>query len=41
MVKIGQGFQEIFNSFGSAIGNAFGINAIKPEDKRSKVGGTF
>nr|WP_051374051.1 variable large family protein [Borrelia persica] len=41
LVKIGQGFQEIFNSFGSAIGNAFGVNAIKPEDKRSKVGEHF
>ncbi|AHH13369.1 Variable major protein (plasmid) [Borrelia hermsii YBT] len=38
LVKIGQGFQDIFGIFGNAIGDALGLNAVKSDDKRSKVG---
>ncbi len=41
MIKIGEGFQEIFGVFGSAVGDALGFNAVKSDDKRSKVGEHF
>ncbi|AHH04528.1 Variable major protein (plasmid) [Borrelia nietonii YOR] len=41
LVKIGQGFQDIFGIFGNAIGDALGFNAVKSGDKRSKVGEHF
>ncbi|ANF34562.1 Variable large protein 10 (plasmid) [Borrelia turicatae] len=41
LVKIGQGFQEIFGIFGNAIGDALGLTAVKSGDKRSKVGEHF
>ncbi|ABF82201.1 variable large family protein [Borrelia hermsii] len=41
LVKIGQGFQDIFGIFGNAIGDALGFNAVKSDDKRSKVGEHF
>ncbi|WP_038359130.1 variable large family protein [Borrelia hispanica] len=41
LVKIGQGFQEIFGVFGSAIGDVLGFNVVKSGDKRSKVGEHF
>ncbi|AHH11334.1 Variable major protein (plasmid) [Borrelia coriaceae ATCC 43381] len=37
LVNIGHEFQEIFGSFGNAIGNALGFSTIKPEDNRSEV----
>ncbi|AHH07288.1 Variable major protein (plasmid) [Borrelia crocidurae DOU] len=41
LVKIGEGFQEIFVGFGSAIGDALGFSVVKSGDKRSKVGEHF
>ncbi|ANA43943.1 variable large family protein [Borrelia hermsii] len=41
LVKIGQGFQDIFGIFGNAIGDALGFNAVKSDDKISKVGEHF
>ncbi|AMR76071.1 Variable large protein B38 (plasmid) [Borrelia hermsii] len=41
LVKIGQGFQDIFGIFGNAIGDALGFNAVKSGDKKSKVGEHF
>ncbi|WP_024655095.1 variable large family protein [Borrelia hispanica] len=41
LVKIGEGFQEIFAGFGSAIGDAFGFTVVKSGDKKSKVGEHF
>ncbi|UPA11437.1 variable large family protein (plasmid) [Borrelia parkeri] len=41
LIKIGHGFQEIFGFFGNAIGDAFGLTAVKSGDKRSKVGEHF
>ncbi|UPA10044.1 variable large family protein (plasmid) [Borrelia nietonii YOR] len=41
LVKIGQGFQDIFGIFGNAIGDALGFNVVKSGDKRSKVGEHF
>ncbi|AHH07043.1 Variable major protein, partial (plasmid) [Borrelia crocidurae DOU] len=41
LVKIGEGFQEIFAGFGSAIGDIFGFNIVKVGDNRSKVGEHF
>ncbi|UPA19230.1 variable large family protein [Borrelia puertoricensis] len=41
LVKIGQGFQEVFGFFGNAIGDALGLTAVKSGDKRSKVGEHF
>nr|WP_235048024.1 variable large family protein [Borrelia hispanica] len=41
LVKIGEGFQEIFAGFGSAIGDVLGFNVVKVGDKRSKVGEHF
>ncbi|WP_152520636.1 variable large family protein [Borrelia persica] len=41
LVKIGQGFQEIFGVFGNVIGNVFGFNVVKYDDQRSKVGEHF
>ncbi|UPA19296.1 variable large family protein [Borrelia puertoricensis] len=41
LVKIGQGFQEVFGIFGNAIGDAFGLTAVKSGDQRSKVGEHF
>ncbi|ASJ27700.1 VlpB8 (plasmid) [Borrelia turicatae 91E135] len=41
LIKIGQGFQEIFGIFGNAIGDTFGLTAVKSDDKRSKVGEHF
>ncbi len=37
LVKIGQGFQEIFGVFGNVVGDALGLNVVKSGDKRSKV----
>ncbi|AFI32022.1 variable large family protein [Borrelia crocidurae] len=37
LVKIGEGFQEIFVGFGSAVGDVLGFNVIKSDDNRSKV----
>ncbi|AHH11555.1 variable large family protein (plasmid) [Borrelia coriaceae] len=37
LVKIGHGFQEIFGSFGNAMGDALGFNAVKPNSNRSEV----
>ncbi|UPA11700.1 variable large family protein (plasmid) [Borrelia parkeri] len=41
LIKIGQGFQEIFGFFGNAIGDALGLTAVKSGAKRSKVGEHF
>ncbi len=41
LVKIGEGFQEIFASFGNAVGDVFGFGVVKSGDKRSKVGEHF
>ncbi|UPA14166.1 variable large family protein (plasmid) [Borrelia turicatae 91E135] len=41
LIKIGQGFQEIFGIFGNAIGDILGLTAVKSGDKRSKVGEYF
>nr|P70905.1 RecName: Full=Variable large protein 14; Flags: Precursor [Borrelia hermsii]AAB17738.1 variable major protein 14 [Borrelia hermsii] len=41
LVKIGQGFQDIFGIFGNAIGDALGFNAVKSGDKKSKIGEHF
>ncbi|WP_330730405.1 variable large family protein [Borrelia turicatae] len=41
LIKIGQGFQEIFGFFGNAIGDAFGLTAVKSGDNKSKVGEHF
>ncbi|WP_235048104.1 variable large family protein [Borrelia persica] len=41
LVKIGQGFQEIFGVFGNVVGDVLGFNVVKPEDNRSKVGEHF
>nr|WP_225315972.1 variable large family protein [Borrelia duttonii] len=41
LVAIGEGFQEIFAGFGSAIGDVFGFNLVKVGDKKSKVGEHF
>ncbi|UPA11433.1 variable large family protein (plasmid) [Borrelia parkeri] len=41
LIKIGQGFQEIFGFFGNAIGDTFGLTAVKSGYKRSKVGEHF
>ncbi|UPA14208.1 variable large family protein (plasmid) [Borrelia turicatae 91E135] len=41
LIKIGQGFQEIFGIFGNAIGDTLGLTAVKSGDKRSKVGEHF
>ncbi len=38
LVKIGQGFYEIFGVFENAIGDALGLTAVKSGDKRDKVG---
>ncbi|AHH11544.1 Variable major protein (plasmid) [Borrelia coriaceae ATCC 43381] len=41
LLNIGHSFQEIFTSFGNAIGDALGFNAVKPTDNRSEVGKHF
>nr|WP_235048141.1 variable large family protein [Borrelia persica] len=41
LVKIGQGFQEIFGVFGNVVGDALGFNVVKSDDNRSKVGEHF
>ncbi|WP_050886277.1 variable large family protein [Borrelia crocidurae] len=41
LVKIGEGFQEIFGVFGSAVGDALGFSIVKSGDSRSKVGEYF
>ncbi|WP_206741892.1 variable large family protein [Borrelia crocidurae] len=41
LVAIGEGFQEIFASFGNAVGNAFGFTIVKSGDSRSKIGEHF
>ncbi|WP_024653137.1 variable large family protein [Borrelia persica] len=41
LVKIGQGFQDIFGVFGNVIGDALGFNVVKSGDKRSEVGRHF
>ncbi|WP_050886279.1 variable large family protein [Borrelia crocidurae] len=41
LVAIGQGFQEIFSGFGSAVGDALGFSVVKSGDNRSKVGEHF
>ncbi|WP_242400637.1 variable large family protein [Borrelia crocidurae] len=41
LVKIGEGFQEIFSDFGSAIGDVLGFSVVKSGDKRSKIGEHF
>ncbi|ACH94161.1 variable large family protein [Borrelia duttonii] len=41
LIKIGEGFQEIFDVFGSAVGDALGFSVVKAGDKRSKVGEHF
>ncbi|WP_051373849.1 variable large family protein [Borrelia hispanica] len=41
LVAIGEGFQEIFVGFGSAVGDALGFNVVKSDDNRSKVGEHF
>ncbi|UPA14314.1 variable large family protein (plasmid) [Borrelia turicatae 91E135] len=41
LIKIGQGFQEIFGIFGNAIGDALGLTAVKSGDNKSKVGEHF
>ncbi|WP_241766288.1 variable large family protein [Borrelia crocidurae] len=41
LVKIGEGFQEIFSDFGSAVGDALGFSVVRSGDKRSKVGEHF
>ncbi|AFI31921.1 variable large family protein [Borrelia crocidurae] len=41
LVKIGEGFQEIFGVFGSAVGDALGFNVVKVGDTRSKIGEHF
>ncbi|AHH07076.1 Variable major protein (plasmid) [Borrelia crocidurae DOU] len=41
LVKIGEGFQEIFGVFGSAVGDALGFSVVKSGDSRSKVGEHF
>ncbi len=41
LVKIGEGFQEIFGVFGSVIGDVLGFNVVKSDDNRSKVGEHF
>ncbi|WP_025401148.1 variable large family protein [Borrelia crocidurae] len=41
LVAIGEGFQEIFVGFGSAIGDVLGFNVVKVGDKQSKVGEHF
>ncbi|WP_330730474.1 variable large family protein [Borrelia turicatae] len=41
LVKIGQGFYEIFGIFGNAFGDALGLTAVKSGDKKSKVGEHF
>ncbi|AFI31948.1 Borrelia lipoprotein-containing protein (plasmid) [Borrelia crocidurae str. Achema] len=41
LVKIGEGFQEIFGVFGSAVGDTLGFAAVKSDDKKNKVGEHF
>ncbi|WP_051480264.1 variable large family protein [Borrelia crocidurae] len=41
LVAIGEGFQEIFVGFGSAIGDILGFNVVKVGDKKSAVGKHF
>ncbi|ASJ27703.1 VlpB9 (plasmid) [Borrelia turicatae 91E135] len=41
LIKIGQGFQEIFGFFGNAIGDTLGLTAVKSGDQKSKVGEHF
>ncbi len=41
LVKIGHDFQEIFGSFGNAMGDALAFNAVKSGDKKEKVGAPF
>ncbi|ACH93964.1 variable large family protein [Borrelia duttonii] len=41
LVKIGEGFQEIFVGFGSAFGDVLGFSVVKSGDKRSEVGKHF
>ncbi|ACH94154.1 variable large family protein [Borrelia duttonii] len=41
LVAIGEGFQEIFAGFGSAVGDVLGFNVVKVGDNRSKVGEHF
>ncbi|WP_038359110.1 variable large family protein [Borrelia hispanica] len=41
LVKIGEGFQEIFGVFGSAVGDALGFSVVKSGDTRSKIGEHF
>ncbi|WP_414625589.1 variable large family protein [Borrelia duttonii] len=41
LVKIGEGFQDIFGVFGSAFGDVLGFSVVKSGDKRSKVGEHF
>ncbi|ANF34605.1 Variable large protein 10 (plasmid) [Borrelia turicatae] len=41
LIKIGQGFQEIFGIFGNAIGDTLGLTAVKSGDNKSKVGEHF
>ncbi|AHH11326.1 Variable major protein (plasmid) [Borrelia coriaceae ATCC 43381] len=41
LINIGHGFQEIFGSFGNAIGDFFGFTAVKSADNRSVIGEHF
>ncbi|WP_051373894.1 variable large family protein [Borrelia hispanica] len=41
LVKIGEGFQEIFASFGNVIGDVLGFTVVKYTDNRSEVGKHF
>ncbi|WP_051480277.1 variable large family protein [Borrelia crocidurae] len=41
LVKIGEGFYEVFGVFGSAIGDVLGFHAVKSTDNRSEVGKHF
>ncbi|AHH11376.1 variable large family protein (plasmid) [Borrelia coriaceae] len=41
LINIGHNFQEIFTSFGNAMGDALGFSAVTSDDKRSKVGEHF
>nr|P70900.1 RecName: Full=Variable large protein 10; Flags: Precursor [Borrelia hermsii]AAB17733.1 variable major protein 10 [Borrelia hermsii] len=41
LVKIGQGFQDIFGILEMQLGDALGFNAVKSGDKKSKVGEHF
>ncbi|AHH11657.1 variable large family protein [Borrelia coriaceae] len=41
LVNIGHSFQEIFGSFGNAMGDALGFSAVKSDSKKSEVGEHF